>query len=95
MRTELKRDNGCEKFVLILGVVLLALGAVLGLYIHSWLEVPVWLLIMVGWAVGGVALWLSWLNYRRCVWLEEALRREIARTNELENRLGKYAAAKN
>lgn len=88
MRTELKRDNGREKFVLILGVVLLALGAVLGLYIHSWLEVPVWLLIMVGWAVGGVALWLAWLICRRCLWLEEALMREIARTNELEKRLG-------
>ncbi len=88
MRTELKRDNGREKFVLILGVVLLALGAVLGGYIHSWLEVPVWLLIMVGWAVGGVALWLAWLNYRRCMWLEEALMREIVRSNELEKRLG-------
>ncbi|MBQ2888107.1 MAG: hypothetical protein IJE29_04185 [Firmicutes bacterium] len=95
MNTELKRDNGCEKFVLILGVVLFALGVVLGGYIGGWLELPVWLLMMSALALGGVALWLAWLNYRRCVWLEEALRREIARTNELENRLGKYAAAKN
>lgn len=89
MRTELKRDNGREKLVLILGVVLLALGAVLGGYIHSWLELPVWLLMMAALALGGAALWLAWLNYRRCLWLEEALAREIARTNELERRLNR------
>lgn len=88
MRTELKRDNGREKLVLILGVLLLALGVVLGGYIGGWLELPVWLLMMAGLALGGAALLLAWLNYRRCLWLEEALMREIARTNELEKRLG-------